>query len=244
MTTSNHHWDVGAYALGVLDPPDAERFEEHLVLCTACADDLESMLPVTELLSHVDVGDFTVAEAKPTGFRGMRTLRTRINVRSHERVTSGQRRIPVLVAGLILVALMGVSYVAGTRWGAPADANAVQPPASVAAGTGEVFESVRPATGVRTRVSLTGNAWGTGMVLTLSGVRGPLVCELVAVDATGRSTVALSWSVPEAGYGTQEQPEPLILHGATAVPRDDITRLEIRATDTSGYASTLAILHV
>lgn len=241
MTTSNHHWDVGAYALGVLDPPDAERFEEHLILCSACADDLEAMLPVTELLSHVDLSDFTIAEPKPSGLRGMQNLRTRINVPSHERVTPGPRRIPVLVAGLVLVALMGVSYVAGTRWGAPADANAVQPPATAI--SGQTYEAA-PGNGVRARISLTGNAWGTGLGLTLSGVRGPLTCELLVIDSTGRSTVAISWTVPEPGYGTQDQPEPLLLPGAIAVARDDITRVEIRATDPAGIVSTLAVLNV
>jgi hypothetical protein len=242
MTTSNHHWDVGAYALGVLDPPDAERFEDHLIMCSACADDLETMLPVTDLLAYVDMADFTVAEPKPAGLRETLSLRTRISVPSHERVTSSQRRVPVMVAGLVLVALMAVSYVAGTRWGSTADANAVRPPATMA--TGQAYEWVQSGSGIRTRVSLTGNAWGTGMALTLSGVRGPLTCELLAIDISGRSTVAISWTVPETGYGTPEQPDPLVLSGATAVARADIARLEIRATDPSGYATTLAALDV
>src|SRR4051794_7869828 len=50
------HYDVAAYALGVLDEPDCSHFEEHLATCDACAEELESMLPVVDLLGDVDVG--------------------------------------------------------------------------------------------------------------------------------------------------------------------------------------------
>ena len=37
------HMDVAAYALGVLDQQDTERFEEHLATCWACAAELETI---------------------------------------------------------------------------------------------------------------------------------------------------------------------------------------------------------
>ena len=40
------HFDVAAYALGVLDERDSARFEDHLIECGACAIELESLLPV------------------------------------------------------------------------------------------------------------------------------------------------------------------------------------------------------
>ncbi|WP_238450628.1 zf-HC2 domain-containing protein [Micromonospora sp. 4G55] len=48
------HMDVAAYALGVLDEQDTERFEEHLATCWACAAELETMVPVVGLLSDID----------------------------------------------------------------------------------------------------------------------------------------------------------------------------------------------
>src|SRR6185295_11798001 len=47
------HFDVAAYALGVLDERDAARFEDHLIDCATCAIELESMLPVVDILSDV-----------------------------------------------------------------------------------------------------------------------------------------------------------------------------------------------
>src|SRR4030095_11953454 len=48
------HFDVAAYALGVLDERDAARFEDHLIECPACAVQLESFLQVADILADVD----------------------------------------------------------------------------------------------------------------------------------------------------------------------------------------------
>lgn len=50
------HFDVAAYALGCLDERDNERFEEHLVDCDTCARELDELIPVVDVLSHVDPG--------------------------------------------------------------------------------------------------------------------------------------------------------------------------------------------
>jgi hypothetical protein len=52
MSDVSHH-DVGAYALGVLDPDDALRFEDHLVDCDTCAVELAAMLPLAAALDSV-----------------------------------------------------------------------------------------------------------------------------------------------------------------------------------------------
>ncbi|MFF1380949.1 zf-HC2 domain-containing protein [Streptomyces sp. NPDC058308] len=36
MSSLERHRDAGAYALGVLDPADTSRFEEHLPDCPTC----------------------------------------------------------------------------------------------------------------------------------------------------------------------------------------------------------------
>ena len=48
MNASEVHYDVASYALGVLEPADVDRFEEHLVTCDACALELEALLPLAQ----------------------------------------------------------------------------------------------------------------------------------------------------------------------------------------------------
>jgi anti-sigma factor RsiW len=40
---SSEHTDVGAYALGLLEPEDRRAFEEHLAGCPACAAELAEL---------------------------------------------------------------------------------------------------------------------------------------------------------------------------------------------------------
>ncbi|WP_341483608.1 zf-HC2 domain-containing protein [Streptomyces endophytica] len=51
-TQPDRHSDVGAYALGVLDAADAERFERHLVGCDRCAAELEELMGLTPVLAE------------------------------------------------------------------------------------------------------------------------------------------------------------------------------------------------
>jgi hypothetical protein len=47
-------WDVASYALGVLDDAAAIQFEDHLVDCVSCAEELADLLPTVDSLARVD----------------------------------------------------------------------------------------------------------------------------------------------------------------------------------------------
>lgn len=53
----SEHTQVGPYALGLLDPLEMSRFEEHLAECDECGAQLEWMLPVADQLADVEPGD-------------------------------------------------------------------------------------------------------------------------------------------------------------------------------------------
>jgi hypothetical protein len=53
----SEHTQVGPYALGLLDPVEMSRFEEHLAECDECGTQLEWMLPVADFLADVEPGD-------------------------------------------------------------------------------------------------------------------------------------------------------------------------------------------
>lgn len=131
------HFDVASYALGVLDEEDTVRFEEHLVDCWACAGELESLLPVVDLLAEVDRDDLAVMERATADD----TMVTRaLNVVSLDRKRARSQRILSLAAGVVVVALLsGLALVAGASWvgdgpqtnalpSAPPSASAGNPP--------------------------------------------------------------------------------------------------------------------
>jgi hypothetical protein len=63
----SEHTQVGPYALGLLDPLEMSRFEEHLAECDECGTQLEWMLPVADYLADVEPGDLFGIEG-PSAF--------------------------------------------------------------------------------------------------------------------------------------------------------------------------------
>ncbi|MFE5526234.1 anti-sigma factor family protein, partial [Embleya sp. NPDC056538] len=65
MSVQPEHADVGAYALGLLEPADREAFEEHLTTCDRCLDELADFSGMATLLTELrDEGVYELPEAR------------------------------------------------------------------------------------------------------------------------------------------------------------------------------------
>lgn len=247
MTAPNvDHRDVAAYALGVLSDWEAERFEAHLATCDQCAEELEQLTMVSTLLSHVDADSLAVAEQST---QEAQVLDRMLNVVTFERRRARTRRILAAAAGVVVVVggvfggvaagnLLdedGTGTPSVARSGAPTPGPGSPTPSPSRGGTlgitGEQFEATNETTQTRAKVGLETRLWGTEVSLELSNVRGPLKCALVAVSKSGQNDTAMTWTVAEEGYGTPEQPSPLVLEGGTAVQRGNIDHFEVRTAD-------------
>jgi len=218
MTTKIQHTDVAAYALGLLEDDDRRAFEAHLAHCTLCAAELGGFAAMAGVLDDVT----------PVGPGGgdrelIDLLRRR---RTGER---GRRRRTALLgvaAGVALLAVGGLTgaLTAGDRSGRPGRAS----PAGDVFGTGEKVAAADASTGVTGMVAMRSTKWGTDIGLELSHVRGPLVCELVAVSRAGERRTVTEWRVPRRGYGFPGTPVSLRVHGGTVVGRADLARFEVQ----------------
>jgi hypothetical protein len=252
------HKDVAAYALGILDEEGTAEFEFHLAGCPTCAMELESLLPVTALLSQVD-GDSVVGAEEMV--REGRMLDEMVNAVAYDRSQVRARRFLALAAGVVAIVLVGaLSVLAGTSVGRneapPAAAGTTSAKARTTGGTGpgiggpfsdlpgEKFQATDADTKVSANVALQGTEWGTQVSLLVSSIKGPLTCQLVAVGEDGVGEIVYTWSVPAKGYGTDLNPQPLLLQGATAVPRADMVRMEIQSVDEAGRPALLVAVDV
>ncbi|MGR8007089.1 anti-sigma factor family protein [Streptomyces hypolithicus] len=221
MSPKLWHFDVGAYALGVLDPADTFRFEEHLAECATCA---------------VLLGEFAVVESAlaayarpgggvggPSAERPAPALLERLlaGVEAGRRRSAGRRMRLVAVAAALIVTgpvlTLGLQQAPG-----PGDDEVMR------------YAATDSATGVSASVAVRGRAWGSGVGLELAGVRGPLTCSLVAVGTTGEEQTVATWSVPAGGYGIPGVPgheEPLRTEGGAALRGGEIDRFEVRTRD-------------
>jgi hypothetical protein len=264
MNASEVHYDVASYALGILEPADVDRFEEHLVTCDACAMELESLLPVTRLLSGVDREAFQKTSQSVSD--GMMFDRMR-NVVAFERKRS-KARISFMVAAAAAVAVIAtlalsialIGKPGGNGGGGTGPGNnqaggraTVGAPPTTASGPSEQVPGLNspPAgsknlpltatdalSGATLSVSIDPRSWGSQLNVILGNVHGPVTCTLLVIDKSGHSDVAGSWAVSAEGYGTAEHPEKLSFTAATSISGQNISRIEVRA-GTDVNASTL-----
>ncbi|PJJ02262.1 putative zinc finger protein [Streptomyces sp. 2333.5] len=233
----DRHTDVGAYALGVLDAADADRFEAHLVGCDRCAAELEQLMRLTPVMA-----EFKQSAPTPqtiTAVPGPAMLDGLLDVVTTTRRGRARRRLFLVAAAVVLIvggpvatfALKGAEE-APQSPPSPPLANAVR--AQYAAG--EKVSSVDPDTKVSAGVSMAARPWGTQVVLELANVKGPLACDLVAVGKDGKRQTVTTWAVPKGGYGipgstAKWNREPLYAAGGAALNRGDIDHFEINTLD-------------
>ena len=254
--TQDQHFDVASYALGVLDERDAARFEDHLIDCPACAIELESLLPVVDILSDVDADALVATEQSR---RDGIMLKNMISEVKRERRRANSRRLYSLAAAVVVFAMLSIGALfAGGRWlggSGPQSPTAQQQRSSTQLDplpfseggsgiggpdlVGERLTNTDPRTGVTADVALERKDWGTQVSFAVSNIKGPLNCRLVAVRTDGTAEVLSTWMVGDKGWGTAAQPAPLLLQAVTALPREDIAHLQIQSVDDKGAAHAL-----
>jgi hypothetical protein len=251
--TQEQHFDVAAYALGVLDDRDATRFEDHLIDCMACAMELESLLPVVDVLADVDADALVATEqSRQNGQLLTRMIGEVKKERKHEH----SRRLYTLAAAVVVFAMLSIGALfAGSKWLAPdpkASTTALPgsttqldplPPNGGNGGPdlpgGDRYGIRDPRTGVRLDAALGKKDWGTQISYEVTNITGPRVCQLVITKTDGSTQVVSSWYVGDKGWGTAAQPQPLTLTAPTAVSRDQIAHLSVQAVSTAGTPETL-----
>jgi len=253
--TQEQHFDVAAYALGVLDERDAARFEDHLIECPTCAIELESLLPVVDILADVDADALVATEQSR---RDGQLLRGMIVEVKRERRQANSRRLYSLAAAVVVFAMLSIGALfAGAKWFAPAP----QPPTAQRTGNptqldalppdgglggpdlaGERYSGKDARTGVSLDYGLEKKDMGTQISFAVSNIKGPLTCQLVAVRTDGSKDVLTSWIVGEKGWGTAAQPQPLTLQTVTALPIDQIAHLMVQSVATNGTTDQQVIV--
>ncbi|WP_433337230.1 anti-sigma factor family protein [Spirillospora sp. CA-294931] len=227
MSAAIQHTDVGAYALGLLEEPDRRAFEHHLAACPDCHRELGALRGLAATLDglppiHEDTGTPPVPD--PTVVTSLLSRRAAIDRRRRT-----ARAMLGAAAGIVLMCgAAGAGFtLAADRADPPGVGSRTGPEAGVKAA--HRVSGDDPGTGVAGTVGMEPKAWGSRVGLELSRVRGPLECQLVAIDRKGRPHAVAGWSVPAKGYGQPGSPAPLAIQGATALRPAEIVRFEVRA---------------
>ncbi|MFD7613691.1 zf-HC2 domain-containing protein [Streptomyces sp. NPDC059828] len=217
MNLRERHRDVAAYALGVLDPSDAFRFEEHLSECVLCAVRLTDFAPIASALAGLGgPGEPGPPVTRPSPGLLDRLL-TEVAV---DRRRGSRRRLRLVAAAAALIMAMPVIVLGLVRDGGGAGDGVARLAATDAA------------SGLDGAVDLHRKAWGTAVALRLAKLTGPRTCELVVIGKDGTEHPVSTWSVPQDGYGlpgAAGNGKPLDIEVATALTLDEIGHFEIRS---------------
>ncbi|MGP3770107.1 zf-HC2 domain-containing protein [Streptomyces sp. SDT5-1] len=207
MWSLERHRDVGAYALGVLDPAERFRFEDHLPECATCASLVGELAPTTGVLAlyaratppYVDV----LARPAPTFLD-----------RAVDRLGAAHRRARRRLWGAAVAAVLVLA--------AAGQGVALLTGAGPDAGHTATLRGRDPGSGVAATLTADGRDWGTAVGLDVRDPGGPRVCELVAVGRDGAEQTVATWAVRGGAVA---------LDGGVAARPADLERFEVRAAD-------------
>jgi hypothetical protein len=170
-----------------------------------------------------------------------------------ERRRAHSRRLFSLAAAVVAFAVLGVGAAfAGGQWFGPGTGGgglaqprpSIEPLAPPNGGggpnlAGERLGATDSRTGVRADVAFEPKDWGTQVDFSISNIKGPKTCRLVAIRSNGQQEVLTTWKVGEKGWGTAAQPQAPPLQAGTALPRSEIAFVQVQSLDASGATENL-----
>ena len=208
------HGELGALALGLLDPDRTRAVEQHLSTCASCRRDLEDLTAVTELLGEVPPE--ALLEGPPDGDLVLQRTLRQIRV---EAATERRRRLlPRIAAAAAAVAVLLAGGVTLGRATSPAPITVT----TAAPQQGAVTLRGDGPTGV-TMAAVISPAMGWVRVsTTVRGIPAGERCRVVVLGRDGSREIAASWLASAKGETTGTQ-----LDGAAIVAPDQVAGVAV-----------------
>lgn len=205
--------ELGALALGLLDPDRTRAVEEHLATCATCRRDLEDLTAVTDLLGEVPPE--ALLEGPPDGDLVLqRTLR---QIRAESVALRRRALVPRVAAGVAAVALLAGGGVAVGRVTAPEPvviSAAAPAPGVTLQGDG--------LPGVRMAAVVSPAAGWVRVSTTVRGIPAGERCRLVVLARNGTRSLAASWLTSAKG-----ETDGTSLDGAAIVAPDQVAGVAV-----------------
>ncbi|WP_372667153.1 anti-sigma factor family protein [Amycolatopsis kentuckyensis] len=220
------HTQLGAYALGALDPGEAADFERrHLQTCAQCRFDLNELVALRESLDEVPPEAFLDGPPEGGDLLLQKTLR---RVRDEEQAaparSAGRRGLALVAAAVLVVAALGGGILVG-RQTSSTDTPNLAVPAPDVPGTKSV-EGRDPTTGVQLAASVAPFQGWVKVNVAVRGVKAGEKCLLQVTTKEGQAVTAGSWQVSE-----KWESQGFSLDGSALVAPDDVKSVDIVTVD-------------
>jgi hypothetical protein len=214
---------LGAYAIGALDPIEARMVHEHLGGCLDCQREVNELMMIRRALDQVPPEAFLDGPPEDGDLLLRRTLRRVATEAAPPR--RSMTGVIVAAAAAVAVALGGGIYLG--RETAPANVQAAPPTTGTSTPTNAIFaENTDADTHTTMKVAVEPKKGWVWVHATVTGLDEGLQCEIYVVDKQGKETLAGSWLVSADGakHGTR-------LEGTALVKPDQVSEVLIRQTN-------------
>jgi hypothetical protein len=209
---------LGAYALGALDPMEARLVHDHLAGCLDCQREVSELMMIRRALDQVPPEAFVDGPPEDGELLLQRTLR-------QVRAESAPPRRRVTIAAMAAAVAVGVALAGGVLLGRETVSTPSAAPSTATStpSNARFAEATDPDTGTVMTVALEpkkGWVWVHAEVTNLPvGAR----CELFVIPRDGKPILAGSWLVSEEGSknGTR-------LEGTALIPPSDVAAVQVR----------------
>ncbi|MEQ0565098.1 zf-HC2 domain-containing protein [Amycolatopsis sp. NEAU-NG30] len=220
------HTQLGAYALGALDPAEAADFERrHLATCAQCRFDLNELVALRDSLDEVPPEAFLDGPPEGGDLLLQKTLRRVREEEEHVAPARAPRRrgLALVAAAVLVVAALGGGVLVGRQM-ASTDV-AVPAPNTPVPGTKDV-RATDPSTGAQLAASVRPRQGWVEVEVGVKGIHAGEKCLLQVVSKNGQAVTAGSWQVSE-----KWENEGFSLEGSALVAPDDVKSIDIVTVD-------------
>lgn len=220
--SSHHTQELGAFALGALEEPEARQVAEHLVDCADCRAQFDELRTMRELLGEIPPEAFLDGPPEGADLVLPRTLR-----RIDQRKAAKRRRRTLSVsaaAAAVALAALGGGILIGRGTDTQPAVSSAGPSTAQVPGTRQLTGTSSGAKLAATVVPADGWVWVHASV---SGLPPGQKCRLVVVSRTGDTEIAGTWLSLANPASTAK------LDGTALVAPADVAAVEVQ--DLAGH---------
>ncbi|MGC4943177.1 anti-sigma factor family protein [Kribbella sp. DT2] len=218
---------LGAYALGALEPDEAREVEQHLAGCAECSAELAEFEEMKEFLGEVPPEAFLDGPPTDGDLLLQRTLRAAREETAPATKARPRRRWLLAAAAVVVVAGALGGGVAIGRQSVDQVVAEDTPAGSKQSSATDASTGTTMATTVEPR---TGWSW---VVVNLTGLKAGAECEMLVTDKAGRTWTAGSWIVSEKAAREGSR-----FGGGVLVPLEQVRSVEIRTVQGEHVVTT------
>lgn len=227
---------LGAYALGALEPDEIREVDEHLAGCAECRQELAELEEMKEFLGEVPPEAFLEGPPADGDLLLQRTLREVRAVAAVEAsavvepAAIGRKRNPWLLVAAAVVVIAGV-----LGGGVLIGRQSVDVPVAtdtIPAGSKQVT-ATDAKTGAKMATTVEPRAGWSWINVNITGLTAGAVCEMLVTDKAGKVYVAGSWVVSE-----KSAREGSKFGGGVLLPIDQVKSVEIKTVQGDHVVTT------